>query len=200
MTISRNRGFSLTEQMVALAISCLAILGTMKLQTVLNATQLAGKDRAAALSLTQQVIETLRQSGYPPGYNRQLPLMDADSPFDTPVFCDTSRVQICLRARTTLLTATPSVTLNTATSASELAYADVQVSTRWSIKSEAYEVQLQSRIAATSMVDSGQLMLGQLPANLAPSAANATPPTLIQVDSTGNGRNNGNGGGNGGGS
>ena len=31
MTISRNRGFSLTEQMVALAISCLAILGTMLL-------------------------------------------------------------------------------------------------------------------------------------------------------------------------
>ncbi len=195
MNRKRNRGFSLTEQMVALAISCLAILGSMKLQTVLNATQLAGKDRAAALSLTQQVIETLRQSGYPPGYDRQLPLMDADSALDTPLFCDATREQICLRTRTTLLTATPSVRLSTATAASKLAYADIQVSTRWSVKSESHEVQLQSRIAATSMSESGQLMLGQLPANLAPSLANAAPPVLIQVDSNGNGRNSGNDGG-----
>ena len=193
MTISRNRGFSLTEQMVALAISCLAILGTMKLQTTLNATQLAGKDRAAALSLTQQVIETLRQSGYPPKYDRQLSLMGADSTLDTPVFCDATRQQICLRTRTALLTATPSITLNPSTS--DLTYAYVKVSTRWSVNSKAYEVQLESRIAATSMSDSGQLMLGQLPANLAPSAAQASAPVLIQVDSTGNGNSSGQDGG-----
>ena len=194
MTISRNRGFSLTEQMVALAISSLAILGSMKLQTTLNATQLAGKDRAAALSLTNQVIETLRQSGYPPEYDRQLALMDADSAFDTPVFCDATRQQICLRTHTALLTATPSVRLNTATSASDLTYADIQVSTRWSVKSQTYELQLESRIAATSMSDSGQLMLGQLPANLAPSTAQASTPAVIQVDSSGNGSSSGNDG------
>lgn len=194
MTISRNRGFSLTEQMVALAISSLAILGSMKLQTTLNATQLAGKDRAAALSLTNQVIETLRQSGYPPEYDRQLALMDADSAFDTPVFCDATGQQICLRTHTALLTATPSVRLNTATSASDLTYADIQVSTRWSVKSQTYELQLESRIAATSMSDSGQLMLGQLPANLAPSTAQASTPVVIQVDSSGNGSSSGNDG------
>lgn len=191
MDSNRNRGFSLTEQMVALAISSLAILGSMKLQTALNATQLAGKDRAAALNLTNQVIETLRQSGYPPEYDQQLALMDADSALDTPLFCDASRLQICLRTRTALLTATPSVRLNPAASASDLAYADIQVSTSWTVKSETYELQIQSRIAATSMSDSGQLMLGQLPANLVPSAAQASPSVVLQVDSSGNGNNGG---------
>lgn len=195
MDISRNQGFSLTEQMVALAISCLAILGSMKLQTTLNATQLAGKDRAAALSLTNQVIETLRQSGYPPEYDQPLAIMDADSALDTPLFCDATREQICLRTRTALLTATPRIRLNPATAASDLTYADIQVSTSWTVKSETYELQIESRIAATSMSDSGQLMLGQLPANLAPSVANASPPVVIQVDSSGNGRNSGNDGG-----
>ena len=188
MDISRNRGFSLIEQMVALAISSLAIMGTVKLQSVLNATQLAGRDRAAALSLTNQLVETLRQSGYPPSYQPDLPLMSNDTALDTPVFCDASRKDICLRTRTSLLTATPHITLNNSTSG--LPYADVQVSTSWTVKSEVYLVQIGSRIAATSMSDSGRLMMGQLPANLPPSAAGASRPGVIQLASTGN---NGNG-------
>ena len=152
----------------------------------LDATQLAGLDRGAALSLTQQVIETVRQSGYPPGYDRQLPLLEADSALDTLLFCDATRTRICLRTRTALLTATPSITFQPSTPGLAAGgYADVQVSTRWSVRATTQELQLGSRIAARPIVETGQLMLGQWPPNLPAGTADASPPAVLQVDSSG---------------
>lgn len=131
--INKQKGFSLVEQLITFVIISFAVIGVVKLQAVLAGTELLAKQRAEALSMTEQAVENLRRGGY---------------------FSTAANNSSSVQGKTALYTV--STNLNPVTGQ---LMDTITASTQWTTKGENNTITLVSLLASTSNMDTGRLML-----------------------------------------
>jgi Tfp pilus assembly protein PilV len=131
----KQSGISLIEQLVTLVITSFAVLGVAKFQVNMFDAELNSKQRAKAVSLAQQKLETIRSTGYV-----AQAVVEQDE----------------VQGMTTKFSRSWSVTPDNTS-----LYDRVSVTVTWSVKGSGSNVSLHSRVAKVSQANSGLFMLGQ---------------------------------------
>jgi len=132
----KQSGISLIEQLITIVVTSIAVLGVAKFQTTMFDAELNSKQRAEAISLAQQKLETLRSTGY---------------------VAEPVTGQDATQGMTTKFLRSWTVTPDTTSM-----YDTLSVTVTWSVRGSDSIVNFNSRVAKVSQTNSALLMLGQL--------------------------------------